>query len=284
MRSQRLARRVVRRGVSELRIAHRKHTRTLEMTRRHLEFQNNPRRVPERDPFDNAALNKVIQHIVVISDNLDGARKSSNQGVITPIMRYLTREMRNNAPLLLPLFRSSGLARVLAYLHARPRDAHDSISDLARRLTLDVDAARRYVEQLEQAGIVRTWMSGRSRIVSLDPASPLQPELGALVLKAFGPPPLLASLLDSQAGVDKAYIFGSWAERYLEKGGPPPSDIDVLVVGSPVARDLRRSLAGAATSFGREVNLTVLTPEEWASPTTAFARTVKSGALVPLVP
>jgi hypothetical protein len=32
-------------------------------------------------------------------------------------------------------------------------------------------------------------------------------------------------------GVKQVVIFGSWAARYAGRAGPPPHDIDVLVVG-----------------------------------------------------
>lgn len=189
--------------------------------------------------------------------------------------------MRNKAPTLLPILRSEGLARMLSYLLLRPGDARpESVSELARRLDLDFDAARRYVQQLEEAGVVRTWLAGRSKIAEADPDSPLQPELAALMLKAFGPVERLQQLLEPVDGIDEAHLYGSWAARYTGERGQPPQDIDLLVVGAPNVPALRRILAAAESPLGREINLTVLAPSEWHRPDTAFVHTVKAGPLV----
>ena len=42
-------------------------------------------------------------------------------------------------------------------------------------------------------------------------------------------------------GADQVLIFGSWAARCHQQPGPPPHDLDVLVVGEP-ARDAEQRL------------------------------------------
>ena len=71
-----------------------------------------------------------------------------------------------------------------------------------------------------------------------------------------GPVPALTNLLRSQRGVREAYIFGSWAARRAGMSGPPPRDIDVLVVGDTPQRDLHTLGRLAGKELGQEVNIT----------------------------
>lgn len=43
---------------------------------------------------------------------------------------------------------------------------------------------------------------------------------------------MLAEELEGVRGIEKAYLFGSWAARYAGEAGRPPADLDVLVIGS----------------------------------------------------
>ena len=100
------------------------------------------------------------------------------------------------------------------------------------------------------------------------------------MLKAFGPVETLRQLLETVGGIDEAHVYGSWAARYEGEPGPPPRDIDLLVVGAPDVPKLRQRLATAERSLGREINLTVLPSANWQQPAGAFVRTVKAGPLV----
>src|SRR5712691_11521853 len=121
--------------------------------------------------------------------------------------------MRTEAPLLLPLFRSRGQARLLARIFLHP-DERLSLNQLARELDLDPATVQREAERLEEAGIVTSERVGGARLVRPDEGSPFYPELSGLLLKAFGPVPILRERLKGLAGVEAAFIYGSWASRH----------------------------------------------------------------------
>src|SRR5712691_6124315 len=98
--------------------------------------------------------------------------------------------MRTEAPLLLPLFRSRGQARLLARIFLHP-DERLSLNQLARELGLDPATVQREAERLEQAGILTSERIGQARIVRPNEESPFFPELSILIFKAFGPVPVL---------------------------------------------------------------------------------------------
>lgn len=190
--------------------------------------------------------------------------------------------MRTEAPLLLPLFRSRGQARLLARVFLHP-DERLSLNRLARELDLDPATVQREAERLEEAGILTSERIGRARLVRPNEESPFFPELSGLVFKAFGPVPVLRERLGELAGVEAAYIYGSWASRYAGERGEAPGDIDLLIVGRPDRRKLARLCREASEELGFEVSPTVLASDDWKSDATGFIRSIKEQPLIAVV-
>ena len=113
-------------------------------------------------------------------------------------------------------------------------------------------------------------------------ASPYYPELSGLLLKALGPLNVLSERLRRVAGIEDAYLFGSWARRYQGEAGPPPGDIDVVVIGDPDVDDIYDACSDVSRDLAQDVNPVILTPEEWRSKRSGFIRQVRSGPLVAL--
>ncbi len=191
--------------------------------------------------------------------------------------------MRTEAPLLLPLFRSRGQARLLARIFLHPEE-RSTLNQLARELELDPATVQREVERLQDAGIVASERIGRARIVRPNEDSPFYPELSGLIIKAFGPVPILTQRLKRLAGIEDAFIYGSWASRHEGARGEPPGDIDLLIVGRPDRRKLARLCRQATEELGFEVSPTVLSATEWHSDSTGFIRSIKSRPLISLTP
>jgi DNA-binding transcriptional ArsR family regulator len=183
---------------------------------------------------------------------------------------------------LLPLFRSRGQARLLARIFLHPEE-RVSLNQLARELGLDPATVQREAKRLEEAGILRSERIGRARLVRPNEASPFYPELTGLVFKAFGPVPVLRERLQRLAGVEIAFIYGSWASRYVGERGDPPGDIDLLILGTPDRRRLARVCREAGEELGFEINPLVLSREDWESGATGFIRSIKQQSLIPLI-
>lgn len=182
---------------------------------------------------------------------------------------------------MLPIFRSEGQARILTEIFLHP-DREASMSDLARRTGLHPASVQREVSRLEAAGIVRTGRLGTARVVQPDTASPIHGELSALVLKTLGPPVVLARALSQVGGIERAFIFGSWARRIRGEPGAAPADVDLLVVGDPDRSRISAACREAAAILGREVQPVVVTSADWDSPRTGFLRSLQSQELVPI--
>ncbi|HEU4753772.1 MAG TPA: nucleotidyltransferase domain-containing protein, partial [Armatimonadota bacterium] len=142
---------------------------------------------------------------------------------------------------------------------------------------------QRELARLERAGLLRSRRIGRARLVRADEGSPYHRELRALLEKAFGPEAALRELLSDVNGIEEAWIFGSWARRYLGEEGAPPGDIDLLVVGAPRPDDLYRACRRAEARLGLPVNPSVVSPAEWESTESGFVRAVREEPRVPLL-
>jgi hypothetical protein len=57
----------------------------------------------------------------------------------------------------------------------------------------------------------------------------------------YRPLPVLTDAVRSVPGVQRAYIYGSWAARYSGEIGPVPVDVDVLVIGTADLDDLEEA-------------------------------------------
>ena len=169
--------------------------------------------------------------------------------------------MRTRPPLTAPLFRSDGQARLLAELFLGPADELN-INELAGRTGLPYGTVHREVRRLLDAGLLSERKVGQARLIRPNPQSPLTPPVRDLLLVSAGPVPLLAEELERIEGVDAAFLFGSFAARMRGVPGEAPNDIDVMVVGTPDAMAVYEACQRVSDQVGREVNATIMTPDE----------------------
>jgi DNA-binding transcriptional ArsR family regulator len=138
-----------------------------------------------------------------------------------------------------------------------------SVSELAERTGVPQPSVHREVQRAEAAGLLTSRRVGRTRLVRANTESPYYDGLADVLTKAFGVPQVLAGALGGVDGIDRAFVYGSWAARFSgEEGARPVGDIDVLVLGDPNRDLLFEVLAGVERRLGREVQLTIR-DERW---------------------
>jgi hypothetical protein len=188
--------------------------------------------------------------------------------------------MRTHAPALVPIFRSELQARLL--LRVLTSREGLSAAQLARQLDEPEPTVFRETRRLLQAGLLRGKRVGRTLTLTAAEDNPATAPLRQLLVVTYGPSLLIKQALIGIAGIDEAYIHGSWAARFHGEPGGPPGDVDIIVVGQPDRPAVDEALAGLETELGREVNVTYVTHKRWLNTDDPFIGTVRSRPLVSL--
>lgn len=175
----------------------------------------------------------------------------------------------------MPIFRSEAQARILTWLLLAP-EREQPIATLAPIAGVAQSNTLREINRLVQSGLIRERRAGNTRLVSANTDSPYFEPLVQILGRAYGPAHIVPQVLAELPNVERVVIIGSWARRYHGEAGPPPNDVDVIVVGTPPPRDLRRANARLEELLGIPVQLTVIPPEEWESENSTFVKTVRS--------
>lgn len=190
--------------------------------------------------------------------------------------------MDTHSPPLLPIFRSRQQVELLALLLGDP-ELELSMTDLSGRLGTPYATVHREVERAEAAGLLSSRKIGNTRLVRANTTSPYFEGLAEVLTRAFGVPAVLGEALSSVNGVAKAYVYGSWAARYLgSEGQRSVVDIDVLVLGEPDRDRLYAQIDGVAAQLGRPVNVTIRDADWLATGEGSFHDTVVRRPLVPI--
>ena len=138
----------------------------------------------------------------------------------------------------------------------------------------------RETQRLTEAGLLLTRPVGRARLLRANPDHRATEPLGRLLEVTYGPDVVVAEEFADLEGVEELVIFGSWAARFHGEAGPPPADVDVLVVGTPQRPDLYRAADRAQERLGLPVNPVVRTSEQWHAGTDPLVRQVKASPWV----
>lgn len=197
------------------------------------------------------------------------------------MVRPNLRHMRTQPPPIIPLFRSDGQARLLSVLFDRSQ-APLTIRELADRTQVPHQTVHREVARLADHGMVTITTVGRTRLVSADWALPWAGALADLVAMTVGLPAALGRALAPLTGLEEALIFGSWAARFVGEDGPPPGDIDVLVIGSVDLDEARNAVAPTEQIAGVYINVTSIPRSQWNDVNDPFVATVLERPTVPI--
>lgn len=187
--------------------------------------------------------------------------------------------MQNSA--LLPIFRSDSQARILAWflLHTDREAPAASLADVA---DVHQTTALREVSRLVVSGLLKERRVGHVRLISANTSSPYFSPLVQILARSFGPLQVVAEELSGVAGIEHVEIVGSWAARFLGHPGSQPRDLDVVVVGTPSGRDLRRATSRMEERTQLPVHVTTIPADEWASGASGFVLDVRGRPSVPI--
>jgi DNA-binding transcriptional ArsR family regulator len=187
--------------------------------------------------------------------------------------------MRSAAPALLPVFRSRLQADILAALLLNPQREY-SLTELAQRFDAPLSTVHGEVKRLTEAGLLHRRNLGRSAMIQANSGNRLVGPLAELLFLSWGPRQVVADEFAGLAGAEQVLIFGSWAARYLQRPGPPPHDLDVLVIGTPKRGSVYDAADRAQQRLGMPVNPVIRTSDAWRGGADPLAEQIQSGPFV----
>jgi hypothetical protein len=183
----------------------------------------------------------------------------------------------------MPIFRTEAQARILGWL-LLDTTREQPIATLTDIAGVTQPSVLREVNQLVAAGLLVERRAGNTRLVRANDESPYFEPLVSILTRSFGPVDIVPSELRAIDGINEAHIVGSWARRFHGQAGPPPADLDVVVVGHPDRRAVRRAASSLERRLQLPVQITVVGDHEWSAAESAFLRQVQSEGIVTVLP
>jgi predicted nucleotidyltransferase len=153
--------------------------------------------------------------------------------------------------------RSGTEARLLALLTSTPGQEFHT-RELIRRIHGSPRPVHLALEKLLRQGLVESRRVGPLRMWHMDPANPVYPALRDLYARTVGLVAQLRSILEREASVRYAFVFGSYARG----DDDVRSDVDVLIVGEQRGHALLDKFQALEATLGREINPIVWSERE----------------------
>ena len=179
------------------------------------------------------------------------------------------------------IFGSRIRAKILGWLFTHP-DESFFVRQMATILREDPTNVSREMARLEALGILRSKRNGNLKHFQSNQECPFFEELKGLVLKTSGVAGRIRSSLERLAGIEFAFIYGSYAKGE-EKAD---SDVDLLIIGDVDMDRLDSNLGKLEKMLGREINYVLYSKEEFKSKRKAkdgFLMDVLSGKKIMVV-
>ncbi|MBI5150271.1 MAG: nucleotidyltransferase domain-containing protein [Candidatus Omnitrophica bacterium] len=133
------------------------------------------------------------------------------------------------------------------------------INELARLIRSDPKNVYRVLVQLEQEGLLKSEFKGKERYFSSHTQHPLYKNYKDIFLKTAGLEQVLRERLKAVAGLQEAYLYGSYAQG----AWGPSSDVDLLLVGEHKGIEAQKVLYRMQKEAGREINAVNIRPEDF---------------------
>ncbi|MFH1411972.1 MAG: nucleotidyltransferase domain-containing protein [Candidatus Omnitrophota bacterium] len=147
---------------------------------------------------------------------------------------------------------------LLNYFFLNPEESL-FVNEISRKLDLDKRNLVKKLKVLEEEGILGSEIRGNQKIYSINRSYPLYEEYRKIVFKTIGIESKLRNLTEKVNGIEKMYLFGSYAKDSMEIH----SDIDLLVVGDHKIMTLQKEISKLQKEIGREINVVNMDKKEF---------------------
>ena len=133
------------------------------------------------------------------------------------------------------------------------------VRDLVRKTEEEINAVRRELAHMEQAGMVKKEPRGNRLYYWFNKNYLFYPELARMMAKTTG---LGEEILRNRKKIGRLqYVM--FSGKFVEKKERKPNEVDILVVGEIVLPEMAALVKAEESRLSREINYTVMTPEEF---------------------
>lgn len=186
--------------------------------------------------------------------------------------------MRTSPRPIFPLFRSPAQADLLTAIYLS--NAPLSTDELLELTKLSRGGLHRLLQPLLSGGLVSRTKDGSKALYSANVDAPFYDAMLTLITVTEGPPTLLVKALSGVPGIERAFVFGSWAARTAGEPGHMPNDVDVIAIGTNIDRlALDNALASVSAAIRRPVEILVTDANTWDHSPDGFMTALKERPL-----
>ncbi len=169
---------------------------------------------------------------------------------------------------------------ILSVLFANP-DKSFYFRELGRMLNKQPGVFQRDINKLEESGILKSSYQGTSRFFALNKSHYLYKEIKNIIVKTTGLEIILAKALKSIPRIQRAFIYGSFANKTFDNF----SDLDLIIIGQPEQKLLDNVFKHLEQRFNREINYLLYSTAEFQKKkkNDLFLKEVLKGKIIPLI-
>lgn len=131
--------------------------------------------------------------------------------------------------------------------------------EIVRQSGLNLRTIQRELAMLTESELITSRKDGNRQYFKANEEHPIFMDLCSMVQKDGNARQLLYRALETQAGIEVAFIYGSMAKGEAM----PQSDIDLFVIGSIGLRQIVKALGPIREKLHREINTYNLSVAEW---------------------
>jgi predicted nucleotidyltransferase len=141
------------------------------------------------------------------------------------------------------------------------QETREHIRALASRIDAQYSAVWKELNNLENAGLLRSESIGGRKIFSLNPNASIIPELRSILLKTVAVGDYVRQSIGNIKGIKAAFIFGSYAKGEMDAD----SDLDLMLIGEIDVEKISPVIDKLESQLQRDVNYILFTENEWDS-------------------
>jgi hypothetical protein len=141
-------------------------------------------------------------------------------------------------------------------LFLNPKE-HVYLRELANELAISSSQASGELQQLRDAGFLKSSKSGRQINYHANTEHPLFPELQSMVRKSLGMDKILESIIERLGNLNKAFLIDDYAQ------GKDSGLIDLVLIGEIDQTNLDDLVKKTEKYIGRKIRTLVLSTKEY---------------------